>query len=70
MKEIETVATIQITTITQLKEEDCRYIMNDYKASQEAIENYIKACFPNKDDVRVKVQLFIRNMGEHNEQSR
>lgn len=70
MKEIETVATIQITTITQLNEEDYRYIMNDYEASQEAIENYIKACFPNKDDVRVKVQFFIRNMGEHNEQSR
>ena len=71
MKEFESVVTIQFTKITQIDEasQDYKDVMDDYKASQEAIENYIKACFPNKDDVRVKVQFFIRNMGEHNEQS-
>lgn len=64
MKEFESVVTIQFTKITQFDEasQDYRNMMDDYKATKEAVENYYKECFADRDDVQVKVQLFVRDM--------
>lgn len=66
MKEIESVVTIQITKITQFDEasQDYRDIMDDFKATKRAVENYYKEYFADRDDVQVKVQLFVRGVND------
>ena len=66
MKEFESVVTIQFTKITQFDEasQDYRNIMDDYKATQRAVENHYKERFADADDVQVKVQLFVRDVND------
>lgn len=66
MKEFESVVTLQITSIKQIDEasQDYRDIMDDIKATKETIENYYKECLEDRDDVRVKAQLFVRDVND------
>lgn len=62
MKEFEGVVTIQFTSIKQIDEasQDYKDVMDDFKATQRAVENYYKERFADADDVQVRVQLFVR----------
>lgn len=66
MKEFESVVTIQFTKITQIDEASQGYkdVMDDFKATQRAVENHYKENLADADDVQVKVQLFVRDVND------
>lgn len=66
MKEFESVVTIQFTKITQIDEasQDYKDVMDDFKATQRAVKNHYKERFAGADDVRVKAQLFVRDVND------
>ena len=58
MKEITQVATIELTYIERIKDDQ----MFDLERKKEDIRRYVKSLFAGFDDVRTDVKFFVRDL--------
>ena len=59
MKEITQVATIEVTYIERINDDQ----MFDLERKKEDIRIYVKSLFPGCDDIRTDVKFFVRDLG-------
>ena len=63
MKEITQVATIEVTYIERINDDQ----MFDLERKKEDIRIYVKSLFPGCDDVRTDVKFFMRDLEDGQE---
>ena len=59
MKEITQVATIELTYIERIKDDQ---MFDDIEQEKEDVQAYVKSLFPGCDDVRTDVKFFVRDL--------
>ena len=59
MKEITQVATIELTYIERIKDDQ---MFDDIEQEKEDVQAYVKSIFARFDDVRTDVKFFVRDL--------
>ena len=59
MKEITQIATIELTYIERIKDDQ---MFDDLEQAKENVREYIKSMFADCDDVRTDVKFFVRDL--------
>lgn len=66
MKEITQIATIELTYIERIKDDQ----MFDLEREKEDVQAYVKSIFARFDDVRTDVKFFLRDLDDMEEKQK
>ena len=67
MKEITQIATIELTYIERIKDDQ---MFDDLKREKESVQAYVKSLFAGFDDVRTDVKFFVRDLDDMGEKQK
>lgn len=65
MKEINLVATAEITIIDMLDDNELNEVLKDKEKTKRMVENYLKDTL-NADDVHARVKFFVKDIDDDN----
>ena len=67
MKEITQIATIELTYIERIKDDQ---MFDDLEREKERVRRYVESLFARFDDVRTEVKFFVRDLDDMEEKQK